>query len=315
MITNEMIQAQAALAGLTDEQRAAIVTLSKNDEETVIGARFREVYNQLDATIARETGIQRNGDEKTYLYLERAARELAGKANSVETLNGKIKDLTAERDRLKKTIDDGSLDENLKKQLSQAQKDLASVTEKFNTLKADYDKQAADHIAELENYRIDNEIAGAKGGIKFKPDLPETATAVLMEQAVGRVKALNHEFIDDGKGGKRLVFKDATDAIMRNAEKQLEPYTIGDLLVKELKTMGVLDEGRQQQGVGTSAPKVTQTKDGLVIDLSGVRTPMEAQEVIAQALMKQGITNGSKAFQEAQTKAWTDNNIASLPIK
>lgn len=224
MITNEMIQAQAALAGLTDEQRAAIVTLSKNDEESVIGARFREVYNQLDATIARETGIQRNGDEKTYLYLERAARELAGKANSVETLNGKIKDLTAERDRLKKTIDDGSLDENLKKQLSQAQKDLASVTEKFNTLKADYDKQAADHIAELENYRIDNEIAGAKGGIKFKPDLPETATAVLMEQAVGRVKALKHEFIDDGKGGKRLVFKDATDAIMRNAEKQLEPY-------------------------------------------------------------------------------------------
>jgi hypothetical protein len=203
----------------------------------------------------------------------------------------------------------------LKKQLSQAQKDLASVTEKFNTLKADYDKQAADHIAELENYRIDNEIAGAKGGIKFKPDLPETATAVLMEQAVGRVKALKHEFIDDGKGGKRLVFKDATDAIMRNAEKQLEPYTIGDLLVKELKTMGVLDEGRQQQGVGTTPPKVTQTKDGLVIDLSGVRTQTEAQEVIAQALMKQGITNGSKAFQEAQTKAWQDNNIASLPIK
>ena len=158
-------------------------------------------------------------------------------------------------------------------------------------------------------------IAGAKGGIKFKPDLPETATAVLMEQAVGRVKALKHEFIDDGKGGKRLVFKDATDAIMRNAEKQLEPYTIGDLLVKELKTMGVLDEGRQQQGVGTSAPRVTQTKDGLVIDLSGVRTQTEAQEVIAQALMKQGITNGSKAFQEAQTKAWTDNTIASSPIK
>lgn len=310
-----MILAQAALAGLTDEQRAAIVTLSKNDEEAVIGARFREVYNQLDATIAKETGIQRNGDEKTYLYLERAARELAGKANSVQGLNERITTLTAERDRLKKAVEEGAADEKLKKDLAQAVKDLDAIKGQYNTLKADYDKQKADHQTELENFRIDNEIAGAKGGIKFKPDLPETATAVLMEQAIGRVKALKHEFIDDGKGGKRLVFKDATDAIMRNAEKQLEPYTINDLLVKELKTMGVLDEGRQQQGGGTTQPKVTKTESGYVIDLSGVRTQTEAQEVIAQALMKQGLTNGSKAFQEAQTKAWTDNNISALPFK
>ena len=31
--------------------------------------------------------------------------------------------------------------------------------------------------------------------------------------------------------------------------------------------------------------------------------------------MKQGMTNGSKEFQEAMTKAWRDNNIAKLPIK
>ena len=40
MITNEMLLAQSALNGLTDEQRQAIVTLSKNDEETVIGNRY-----------------------------------------------------------------------------------------------------------------------------------------------------------------------------------------------------------------------------------------------------------------------------------
>lgn len=315
MITNEMIQQQEALAGLTDAQREAIVTLSRNDEEAVIGARFREVYNRLDETIARETGVARDGDEKTYNYLERAARLLAGKANSVEGLNVKIHELTAERDKLKKAVEDGTADENLKKQLAQAQKDLASVTDKFNTLKADYDKQAADHATELINFRIDNEIASAKGGIKFKAELPETATSVLLEQAISKVKSLKHEFIDDGKGGQRLVFKDANDAIMRNAEKQLEPYTINDLLVKELKTMGVLDEGRQQQGGGTKVPNVSTTAEGIVIDLSGVRTQTEAQELIAQTLMKQGLVNGSKAFQEAQTKAWTDNNISALPIK
>jgi hypothetical protein len=136
----------------------------------------------------------------------------------------------------------------------------------------------------------------------------------LLEQAIAKVKAMKHEFVDDGKGGQRLVFKDANDAIMRNAEKQLEPYTIGDLLMKELKQMGVLDEGRQQQGGGTKTPKVTTTDQGIVIDLTGVRTQVEAQELIAQTLMKQGLTNGSKAFQEAQTKAWKDNNISSLPF-
>ena len=93
---------------------------------------------------------------------------------------------------------------------------------------------------------------------------------------------MSPEFIDDGKGGQRLVFKDANDAIMRNAEKQLEPYTIGDLLMKELKQMGVLDEGRQATGTGTKTPKVTTTEQGIVIDLTGVRTQTEAQELIAQ---------------------------------
>lgn len=314
MLTKEMLLQQDALAGLTDAQREAICLLSKNDEETVIGNRFSEVYNRLDATIARETGIQRNGDEKTYNYLERAARELAGKANSVDGLNAKIHDLTAERDKLKKAIEDGAGDEKLRKDYAQAVKDLDSVKEQYNTLKADFDKQKLDHATELINFRIDNEIAGAKGGIKFKADLPETATSVLMEQAIAKVKALKHEFIDDGKGGQRLVFKDEKDAIMRNAEKQLEPYTIGDLLTKELKQMGVLDEGRQQQGGGTEPPKVVKTEQGITIDLTGVRSQTEAQELIAQTLMKQGIVNGSKAFQEAQTKAWTDNNISALPI-
>ena len=315
MLTNEMLQQQQALAGLTDEQRAAIVTLSKNDEEQVIGNRFREVYNQLDATIARETGIQRNGDEKTYLYLERAARELAGKANSVQGLNERITTLTAERDRLKKAVEEGAADEKLKKDLAQAVKDLEAIKVQYNTLKTDYDKQKEDHANELINFRIDNEIASAKGGIKFKAELPETATSVLLAQAVAKVKALKHEFIDDGQGGQRLVFKDANDAIMRNAEKQLEPFTIGDLLTKELKAMGVLDEGRQQQGGGTTPPKVSVTENGLVIDLSGVRSQTEASEVIAQTLMKQGLTNGSKAFQEAMDKAWKDNEINKLPIK
>ena len=314
MITIEMLNTQQELVGLTDAQKQAIALLSKNDEDVVIGNRFREVYNQLDATIAKETGIARNGDEKTYLYLERAARELAAKANSVTGLNAKITELTNEKNRLQKAIDEGTQDENLKKQLSQAQKDLANVTEKFNTLKADYDKAKSDHAAELLGIKIDNEISRATAGIKFKADLPETATKVLLQQAIAKVKGLKHEFIDDGKGGKTLQFKNADDSVMRNAENSLLPYTAGELVTRELKAMGVLDEGRQQQGGGTDVPKVVKTAEGIVIDITGAQTRTQATEMITQALLKQGIANGSAEFQEAMTKAWKDNNVEALPM-
>lgn len=314
MITIEMLNTQQELVGLTDAQKQAIALLSKNDEEVVIGNRFREVYNQLDATIAKETGIARNGDEKTYLYLERASRMLAEKANSVSGLNAKIQELTNEKNRLQKAIDEGTQDENLKKQLSQAQKDLANVTEKFNTLKADYDKAKSDHATELLNIKIDNEITSATAGIKFKADLPETATKVLLQQAIEKVKGLKHEFIDDGKGGKTLQFKNADDSVMRNAENSLLPYTAGELVTRELKAMGVLDEGRQQQGGGTNAPKVVKTAEGIVVDITGAQTRTQATEMITQALLKQGIANGSAEFQEAMTKAWKDNNVEALPM-
>lgn len=315
MITTEMLNQQEALNGLTDAQREAIVTLSRNDENSVISTKFSEVYQRLDETIERETGIKRNGDEKTYNYLERAAKELATKANSIEGLNTKINDLTAERDRLKKTIEEGTGDEKLRKDLQQAQRDLESVRTEYKNLKTDFDNQKNAHAQELVNFRIDNEIAGVKGGIKFKAELPESATKVLMEQTISKVKGMPHEFIDFN-GTQKLVFKDANGAIMRNAENALEPCTIADLINKELKAMGVLDEGRKQEGIETRTPKTPQASD-IVIDLGAARTQNEAQEIVANALMRQGLTNGSKAYQEAMDKVWKDNyeTIKKLPTK
>lgn len=312
MITTEMLANDAVLNGLSDEQKNAIVTLSRNDEEAVIGGRFREVYNQLDETIARETGIARNGDEKTYLYLERAARLLAAKANSVEGLNTKIGELTKEKEKLQKALEEGG-DEAVKKQLAQAVKDLDGVRKQYDTLKADYDKQKADHEAEMFGIRIDNELAGAKAGLKFKAEFPQAATDTLLAQALAKVKGMNPEYIDDGKGGKRLVFKGEDGEIQRNPENHLEPYTAQELLTKELKAMGILDEGRQQPGIGSKPPHKSEAS-GAAVDISMARTQNEAQEMIAKQLMQQGLINGSKAFQDEMDKAWKDFNVSSLPI-
>ena len=313
MITIEMLAADAALAGLTDEQRNAIALMSRNDEEVVIGNRFREVYNRLDESIARETGIPRNGDEKTYNYLERAAKILAAKANSVDGLNTKINELTKERDKLKQQVAEGG-DEATRKQLAQATKDLDAVRQQYDALKGDYDKLKTDHANELFGMQIDNELNGAKAGLKFKSEFPQAATDTLLQQALGKVKGMNPEFIDNGNGGKRLVFKGENGEIVRNPENHLEPYTAEELLKKELRAMGILDEGRQAAGAGTFPPKGNKPAQSNV-DVTMARTQTEAQEIIHKQLMAQGLVNGSKAYQDAMTEAWKANNISNLPLQ
>ena len=313
MITIEMLAADAALAGLTDEQKNAIALMSKNDEEVVIGNRFREVYNRLDETIAKETGIARNGDEKTYNYLERAAKTLAAKANSVDGLNTKIADLTKERDKLKQQVAEGG-DEATRKQLAQAQKDLDAVRTQYDTLKADFDKAKTDHANELLGVQIDNVLTGAQAGLKFKPEFPQAATDTLLAQALMKIKGMNPDFIDDGKGGKRLVFKGENGEIARDPENHLEPYTAEALLKKELRAMGILDEGRQATGTQTRAPQTTQ-QQGVVVDLSAARTQQEADNIIHNQLNALGLVRGSKKYQEAYDAAWKENNVINLPVK
>lgn len=312
MITQEMLAADAALSELTEEQKQAILLMSKNDEEVVIGNRFREVYNQMDATIAQATGVKRDGDEKTYKYLERAASILAEKANSVDGLQQQIETLTKERDALQKAVEKGG-DAELKRQLTQANADLTSVRQQYDKLKGDYDKLESGHAAELLSMQIDNALQGAKAGLKFKAEFPQAATDTLLAQALNKVKGMSPEFIDDGKGGKRLVFKGENGEIARNPENHLEPYTAEELLKKELRTMGILDEGRKQQGGGTKEPLVQQ--QGAVLDVSAARTQAEADDIIHNQLNAKGLVRGSKEYQEAYTQAWKDNNINKLPVR
>lgn len=314
MITQEMLGQQEALKGLTAEQVEAITTLSKNDEEAVIGNRFREVYNRLDETIATTTGIARNGDEKTYNYLERAAKAVKAEADKVAGLQTKVNELTNEKARLERAIAESAADEQTKKQLAQAQKDLTSIKEQFNTLKAEKDALQVQHVKELLDVRVDNELAQAMAGIKLKGDLPEQAVRTLVQQTMQHIKGMNPEYVDNGNGGKTLVFKDAQGAVLRNAENGLNPMTAGELLTRELKTMGIVDE-RKAAGGGTEPPKPNGGGADEPIAVTGARTQQEANEMITQTLLKRGMINGSKQFQEALSKAWADNNVRSLPMQ
>lgn len=315
MLTREILVANAALSGLTDEQITAITTLSQNDENSVIAKKTSEIYGDLDADILAASGIAKNSTEKTYDFAKRVIGEFKTKAESANELQSQIDTLTKEKARLEKAIAYGSADAETAKALKQAKADLANVTTQYTELNTKFEQMKTEHEKEMFGVKIDNELQTAAAGLTFKTGLPESVTKVILAQANEKVKGMNPEYIDDGKGGNILAFKDASGAIMRNPNNQLNPFTPGELLTKELETMGVLEPKRQQPGGGTEPPK-RQPGGGLItVDASGAKTRTEAYDVIANSLMQQGLTIGSKAFDDAMKQAWQDNNISQLPEK
>ena len=311
MLTREIITANAALSGLTDEQITAIVTLSQNDENSVIAKKTGEIYGALDNDVLEVSGIAKNGTEKTYEYTKRVIKEIKAKADDAARLQGQIDSLTKEKARLEKAIADGSADAETAKALKQAKADLASITTQFNELNTKYNNAVADHEKEIFGIKVDNALQSASAGLKFKAGLPESVTRVILSQAAEKVKAMRPEAIDDGKGGKVIVFKGEDGAILRNPNNQLNPYTAAELLTKELEAMDVLDKGRKQQGGGTGSHGGG--GNGNAIDVTGAKTRTEAYDMIAASLMSQGMTVGSAQFDAAMSQAWKDNNISALP--
>ena len=317
-LTAELLSANAALSGLTDEQKSVIVEMSKNDETAVIGQKTGEIYGGLDADILAASGIAKNGAEKTYDYAKRVIGEIKSQAGNAAELQNKVTELTNEKTRLEGVIAKGGADAETKRQLEQTKADLANVTNLYTELKTQYDTAKSEHEKAMFGVKIDGELTKATAGLKFKADLPATVTNVLLQQAVERVKGMNPEYIDDGNGGKVLAFME-NGTPRRNPENNLRPFTAAELLAKELSTMGVLEVGRQQTGAGSKGGQGGQGGNGSggTIDISGARTQDEAHEIIAKQLMSQGKVNGSKEFNDAMQQAWKDNRdaIKALPIR
>ena len=260
------------------------------------------------------SGIAKNGTEKTYDYAKRVMGEMKTKADGATGLQSQIDSLTKEKARLEKAIADGAADAETVKALKQAKADLQNVTTQFTELTTKYEAEKANHEKELFGVKIDNALQTAAAGLKFKAGFPESVTKVILAQATEKIKGMNPEYTDDGKGGKILAFKGADGAIMRNPNNQLNPFTPKELLTKELETMGVLEVQRQQPGGGTNPPAGGAGGGGsIVLDTTGAKTQSEAYDIIANNLMAQGMTVGSKQFDEAMRKVWQENNIGKLP--
>lgn len=315
MLTIEMLRQSSALTGLTDDQLNAIAEMSRNDENTVIGTKIGALHGQYDADILGITGIKKKDGEKSYDYAKRVLGEYKTKAESAKTIQTQLTAAQAQAAELQSKLEKGAGDETLKQQLkdakaqvTQLQTQLQTKETEFNTKKAEFDKT-------IKDTHVDYAFQAATAGLKFKSGITEPIQKTLLNAAKAEVLAKGTpDFIEDGQGGKKLVIRGADGNILNNPKNNLNPYTMQEL-VMETSLKDVIDTGRQQTGGGTGGFGSGSGGTGGTLDLSGIKSQVEADKAIEAYLLANGLTRDSQEFADQSMQLRTENNVASLPIR
>lgn len=315
MLTIEMLRQSSALTGLTDDQLNAIAEMSRNDENTVIGTKIGALHGQYDADILSITGIKKKDGEKSYDYAKRVLGEYKTKAESVKTIQTQLTAAQAQVAELQSKLEKGAGDETLKQQLKDAKAQVTQLQTQLQTKETEFNTKKAEYETAIKNTHVDYAFQAATAGLKFKSGITEPIQKTLLNAAKAEVLAKGTpDFIEDGQGGKKLVIRGADGNILNNPKNNLNPYTLQEL-VMETSLKDVIDTGRQQTGGGTGGFGSGSGGTGGTLDLSGIKSQVEADKAIEAHLLANGLTRDSQEFADQSMQLRTENNVASLPIR
>lgn len=315
MLTLEMLRQNSALQGLTDAQFSAIAEMSKNDENTVIGTRIGALHGQYDADIFGITGIKKKDGEKSYDYAKRVLGDYKTKAESVKTIQAQLTAAQAQVTDLQAKLEKNAGNAELTQQLKDAKTQVTQLQSQLKTKETEFTTEKAKFEKTIRDTHIDYAFQAATANIKFKAGITEPIQKVLLSSAKAEILAKGTpDFIDDGNGGKKLVLRDASGNILNNPKNNLNPYTFQEL-VYETSLKDVIDEGRKQTGGGTNPTDPGTGGTGGTLDLSGIKSQLEADKAIEAHLLANGLTRDSQEFAEQSMQLRTENNVATLPIR
>lgn len=315
MITIEMLNQNAALSTLTDAQKAAITEISKNDEATVIGTKIGALHGQYDADILNVSGIAKAEGEKSYDYLKRVLGDYKTKLDGTKTLSAQLEAQKNKVTELEAKLAAGGSDEALKQQLKDARHQVTQLQTQLTAKTGELDRAKKDYEQKEKDLQVGFAFTNATAGIKFKADVSEPVKKILLAAAKDEILAKGTpDFIDDGNGGKKLVLRDAAGNTLNNPKNNLNPYTIEEL-VMETSLKDVIDTGRQQSGGGTVPPVKPNGGGGTTLDLSGVKTQLEADTQIEKYLLSTGLTRDNAEFGNKVLEIRNENNVSELPIR
>ena len=307
----ETIKSNEGLKDLTEDQIATIETLSTNDETAVIGKRIGKLHEQYDKDIFEITGVEKTNDtEKSYEYNKRVLSDYKTKAENSSTLVDEITNLKKTISKQEEAISKGNTDAVLAQKLKDSNSKLETLQDELDNTKKTLTKKETEYLTQVQNMKVDSVIQLVKKDLKFKTEY-EGMSSKLFDTAKREVlERVTPDFVEE-ESKSVLVLRDKDGEILRTKNNGMKPTTINELIKAELKE-ALTD--KETTGTGTKKPSSSNDKVNL-LDLSSANNQVDADDIIAEHLMKKGLVRGSREFVTEQTKIRKDNKVETLPVK
>lgn len=289
---------------ITDEQLATMLTAVNNAEQAALSRKIGELHGQYDADVASVTGLARNNGEKSYDFVKRV---LGDYKTQLETANAKVASLEGK-------IAEGSTDEQLKQNLADAKRLAADVQGQLTAKEAEITKLKESHAKELVGMSFDSEFAAAAASLKFKAGISEAVQSALLQAAKREILAKGNVEVNEVNGVKTVQLRDANNEVLRNKNNAYNPYTVSELL-RETSLKDVLDNGTATGGGTTPPGGGGAGGGGVMLDLTNIRTQLEADTAIENYLLQKGLTRDQAEFSEQAFQLRQDNKVAELPLR
>lgn len=308
MLTQEILKANSALAGLSEDQITAITELSTRDENIVIGRRIGELHEQYEQDVLTSSGIAKTPGEKGYVYLKRAVGELKGKVAEQAQLTSEIETYKTKVASLEQQVNSGggaAVAQKLKdaeNALAQMQTALAAEKETFSTKQKEYEQR-------IKDTQVNNSFALATAQIKLKAGYSDLAKQSILSAAKQGILVDYTPDFDDAGG---LIFRDAKGEIAVN-KTDLKPLTFSTLLMDKLKD-DVEVTGAAGAGTGAKGP-IGEDRTVLPTDISSAKSQVEADRIIVKHLLQQGLSKMDPEFGKKQQELRNEYGVQKLPIQ
>lgn len=316
MLTREILKSNTTLSELTDEQINAIAELSKNDENSVIASKTRDIWDSVDNDIKSITGESKPHGVKSYDHFKSILSGWKEKADS----SGDYEKLKTDYDNLKKELKSGKVDESIKSQITDLEKQLNDKESTIKSLRNDLGKKDSEWQQKVEaeaskniDLRFENAFGNSLRSIKFKSNIPDIAIQSTIKAAkeIARSKGIP-EFQQDDNGNDVIVFRDKeTGLLITNPENLQKPLTAGEVFKSQISD--IIDNGNVQKGGGVKPGNGNATKVSL--DFNNVRTKVDADKAIRSHLQDAGVKVGTQEFTEQYQEIYNENKVSDLPTK
>ena len=319
MLTIDILKANPIFTGVTDDQFAAIATLSENDEGIVIGKKTREIWDSVDADIKTVTGTDKPNSVKTYDHLISTLTKYKTGSDGATALQTSVDTLNREKTALEQTIADGG-DAAIKAQLAAVNQKLTDEQAVSTKLRSDIETNSTAHQEALNkesskniDLRFDTAFANATSNIKFKGGIPQEAIDAVLSSSKVSIKAKGTpEFRTNADGTESILFRDDNNAMVTNPNNLQNPFTATEMYLESISS--IVDAKRVQTG-GDGNNQNNNNNQSPTFDMTGITTKVAATDGVRKHLAANGYVAGTEEYSKEESKIFAENNIGEMPMK